>query len=111
MHGQPLPMRLQEQGETNSACEAQKVYLVDMKANDYATVHLRMAVHVTAIEEAEQLYIVTGHVDRSDQTGGQKIDFKMGLSKGFVDSLDRNDKADLIRHEMSKRLFDGLGAS
>lgn len=83
-------------------------YLVDMKASDYATVQLRMAVHVTEIKEIDQLYMLTGHVDRSDQAGGQKVEFKMGIGKDFMDGLDRNGKADLIRHEMSKRLFDGL---
>ena len=79
-----------------------------MKASDYATVHLRMAVRVTSIKEIDQLYMLTGHVDRTDQTGGRKVEFKMGLEKDFVDSLDRNGKSDLIRHEISKRLFDGL---
>lgn len=79
-----------------------------MKASDYATVHLRMAVHVTAVEEIADLYMVTGHVDRTDQTGGRKVEFKMGLEKNFIDGFDRNEKADLIRHEISKRLFDGL---
>lgn len=73
-----------------------------------------MAAHVTKVEtvdlrDGEGLYMVHFHLDRHDQKGGPKHEMKFGLDADFVDGLDRNQVADLLRHEIVKRIFEGLG--
>ena len=83
--------------------------------NHHGKVQLRMAAHVTKVEEPTPLegeggglYIFHLRLSRNDQKGGPTHEMKIGVQADFVDNLDRDQVSDLLRHEIVKRMFEGL---
>ncbi len=105
-------MRLQQALEEDPEIIAliDKALGTDMKrVSDFAKIHLRMAAHVTEIEEVEALTVFHLFVDRSDQKGGVQQKMTISLETDFLDGLTTVETTDLIRHEVAKSMFDKAG--